>query len=260
MRRLGRGFTLIELVMVIVLLAIVATISVRFVTLSTLGALDTSARQQRALSAAIVSEQISRELRDALPTSVRASSDGRCLEWLPIVAASSYLDLTIGAVIDEFTAVALPGGRSASGRVVVYPYAGNLYAPGASGPVSPPATLPAGTDTVTVTLSSPHQFTSGSPQQRFFVMGSPVTLCQVAGKLFRYRDYGIQSTIATSLPASAPGREVLATRLVPDSVSFTVTPASLQRAGVVSFAFTLQDPRSGETTAVSQEVQIRNVP
>ena len=255
-----RGFTLIELVMVIVLLAIVATISVRFVTLSTLGALDTSARQQRALNAAIISEQISRELRDALPTSVRTSSDGRCLEWLPIVAASSYLDLIIGSVIDEFTAVALPGGRSASGRVVVYPYAGNLYTPGASGPISPPATLPAGADTVIVSLASPHQFTSGSPQQRFFVVDNPVTLCQLAGTLFRYQDYGIHSGIASSLPASAPGREVLASGLMADSVSFLVTPASLQRAAVISFAFTLEDARSGETTSVSQEVQIRNVP
>lgn len=50
------GFTLIELVIVIVLLAIVATISVQFVALSTRGALDVSSRQQRALQSVVISE------------------------------------------------------------------------------------------------------------------------------------------------------------------------------------------------------------
>lgn len=48
MRR-AAGFTLVELIIVIVLLAIVATISVQFVALSTRGAIDVSSRQQRAL-------------------------------------------------------------------------------------------------------------------------------------------------------------------------------------------------------------------
>jgi len=58
-----RGYTLIELVMVIVLLGIVATVSVRFVALSTRGALDASARQLRALQSVVISEQLTRELR-----------------------------------------------------------------------------------------------------------------------------------------------------------------------------------------------------
>lgn len=57
-----RGFTLVELVIVIVLLAIVATISVRFVSLSTQGALDVSSRQQRSLAGVVISEQISLSL------------------------------------------------------------------------------------------------------------------------------------------------------------------------------------------------------
>lgn len=55
-------------------------------------------------------------------------------------------------------------------------------------------------------------------------------------------------------------REVLAATLQAGSLMFDVTPPTLQRGAVVSFSFILEDTASGETTAVSQEVQIRNVP
>lgn len=259
MRR-SDGFTLIELIVVIVLLGIVATLSANVVSVSSQGALDTAARQQRALSAAVISEQISRELRQALPVSVRVSGDGRCLEWFPIVAASTYVDLNPGEAISSFSALALPDGSAASGRVAIYGYGGDLFQPASPGPLSPPATLAAGTGEVSVTLSQPHAFVTGSPSQRFFLVDDPVTLCQSGSWLYRYRNYGIQATVAASLPATAPGREVLAADLVANSLAFTVIPATLQRGAVVQFAFTLADSGSGETTAVSQEVQIRNVP
>lgn len=255
-----RGFTLVELVMVIVLLAIVATISVRFVSLSTVGAIDTGARQQRALNAVVISEQISRALREALPTSVR--TNGSCIEWMPTIAGSNYLNLPRGANPDSFEAVSLADGQAASGRIVVYGYGGSLYNPGSPGPISPPATVPAGNGPVTVTFDggASHRFNTNSPQRRFFVVASPVTFCQSGAYLYRYRNYGIQPGIASSLPGSMPDREVLAANLVPGSVQFEVTPPTLLRGAVVNFAFALQDADSGEVTQVSQEVQIRNVP
>lgn len=258
--RQDHGFTLIELIVVIVLLGIVGTLSAGVITYSARGALDTAARQQRAVAAAVIAEQISRELRHALPTSVRTSGDGRCLEWFPIVAASGYVDLPLGQTINSFTAMALPTGASASGYVAVYGYGGDLYQSIGSGPLSPPATLAAGSGEVIVTLSLPHQFTTGSPQRRFFLVDDPVTLCQAGTNLFRYRNYGIQTTVAASLPSTFPNREVLAADLVPDSLQFAVIPATLQRGAVVQFEFALVDARTGETTPVNQEVQIRNVP
>lgn len=259
MRSAG-GFTLVELIVVIVLLGIVATFSSGVVTFSAQGALDLAARQQRALAVVVISEQISRELRHAYPSSVRISGDGRCIEWLPVVAASAYIDLNPGEFLTSFTAVALPGGRSANGRIAIYGYGGDLYQPGTSGPLSPLASLPAGTDEVTVALSSLHQFPTGSPERRFFVVEDPVTLCQVGSTLFRYQHYGIQPTLGASLPGAAPGREVLAADLQADSAQFALIPATLQRGAVVQFGLSLVDSRSGEVTTLRQEVQIRNVP
>lgn len=258
----NRGFTLVELVMVIVLLAIVATISVRFVALSTQGAVDVGSRQLRSFSAVVISEQITRALREALPGSIRVNSTGSCLEWIPVVAVSNYLNLPKGSNPDSFEAVPLAGGTSASGRVVVYSYGSNLYSTGSPGPVSPPATLPSGASPVTVTFDggANHRFSTQSPERKFFIIDEPRTFCQQGRFLFRYRDYGIQSSIASALPPGMPRREVLAAELVADSLRFEVVSPSLQRNGVVSFSFELTSPESGEVTSVSQEVQIRNVP
>jgi MSHA biogenesis protein MshO len=256
------GFTLVELVMVIVLLAIVATISVQFVTLSTRGAIDVGARQQRALAGVMLSEQISRAVREALPTSIRTNASGSCLEWMPIVAASNYLNLPSGLTPGSFEAVPLASGGSASGRVVVYGYGSNVYNPTNPGPISPPASVPAGPSPVTVSLDggATHRFSAQSPERRFYVVANPVSICQAGAFLYRYKNYGINTSPASGLPASYPGREVMAATLVPGTLDFQVTPPSLQRGAVVSFSFDLEDPESGETTSISQEVQVRNVP
>ncbi|MBZ2170193.1 Tfp pilus assembly protein FimT/FimU [Marinobacter sp. F4216] len=261
MRR-AEGFTLIELIMVIVLLSIVATISLRFVTLSTQGAIDVGSRQLRSLSGVVLSEQVSRALREALPGSVRINSDGSCIEWMPLLAASNYLSLPGGGSLTSFEAVPLAGGETAAGRVVVYGYGSDLYSVSNPGPVSPAATLPTGTSPVTVSFDggASHRFSGQSPARKFFVIDEPRTLCQQGPFLFRYSNYGIQSSVASGLPTGAPNREVLAAGLVSNSLQFEVVPPTLQRNGVVAFTFQLQSEQTGEVTTVSQEVQIRNVP
>ena len=250
-----RGFTLVELVIVIVILSVVATISVRFVSLSTQGAIDTSARQQRALKAAVISEQISRALRGAVPTSVRTNGD--CVEWMPIAAGSNYQNRPRGG--SGFDAIPLPEGATASGRAVFYGYAGNVYEPSDPGVISPPASI-ASDGRVTFDDSETHRFKGQSPRRRFFLVGSPRMFCQQGNFIYRYQDYGIQSSVAESIPSEFPERQVLAADVRSSSLAFEVDPPTLNRNGVVSFDVVLEDPDSGETLNVGQEVQIRNVP
>ena len=66
--------------------------------------------------------------------------------------------------------------------------------------------------------------------------------------------------VASGLPIAYPGREVLAANLAATSLLFEVTPPTLQRGAVVSFRLVLEDTDTGESTSISQEVQIRNVP
>lgn len=253
------GFTLVELVMVIVLLAIVATISVQFVALSTQGAVDLGNRQQRALQGVVVGEQISRELRGAFPLSIRTS--GSCLEWLPIEAGTAYTQLTRGPGFNEIEVahfVAPPA--TGTTRAIVYGYGSttaSLYGSNDPGPASPVISdIDTSATTTRITLSDSHRFRERSPQRRLYVVGQPVSLCQSGGYLYRYSGYSPAST--QPAPPAVDG-EVLAANLT-GNVEFEFTPPSLRRAAVVHFTFTLQEPRGDETTTVSQEVQIRNVP
>lgn len=250
--RSARGFTLVELVMVIVLLAIVATISVQFVTYSTRGAIDTGARQQRSLAGAVISEQVSRALREALPRSVR--TNGNCIEWMPIEGGTNYLTLPVTDPAGSFSIVPFSAGTPASGRIVVYPDSGNLYAspPPSPGPVSPSASIVG--NTVTFDAGAQHQYAEESPRRRLFLIGNPRTFCHSGTFIELYTGYGIQANI----PAGLANRQILAANVT--NLNFDVVPPTLERGAVVSFALTLTDPQFGESLDVSQEVQIRNVP
>jgi MSHA biogenesis protein MshO len=260
-----RGYTLIELVMVIVLLGIVATVSVRFVALSTRGALDASARQLRALQSVVISEQLTRELREAFPLSVR--STGSCIEWLPLEAGTNYLNLTTSEEVDQIEIAEFaqtPDPSESELRAVVYGYGtsvDDIYTAANPGPVS--SVIDNIDDAVTpikIEFSPAHRFNTNSPARRLFVVGEPVSVCQSGDFLYRYSGY-VPTAIQPDPPSVTSGvlAEVLAASLS-GTAEFQFSPGTLERAAVVQFTFDLESADGNGTTTVSQEVQIRNVP
>ncbi|MGM0954062.1 MAG: type II secretion system protein [Pseudomonadota bacterium] len=267
------GFTLVELVMVIVLLGIVATISTQFVALSTRGAIDVGDRQQRALAGVVISEQITREVRNAFPLSVR--ENGECLEWLPILGATTYKSLPVGSGGDKVEIQSFGQEIDAGARLIVYGYGssqGSLYESGASvpnpGPVSPPIEqVDPGDDEITFAAGETHRFRERSPQKRIYAVGNPISVCQKqdnnSTRLYRFTGYTPDRSGPRSfdgLMEDADDSGVMSANLVRNSLTWQVTPPSLQRSAVVNFEFELFTQGSEETTHINQEVHIRNVP
>ena len=90
----AKGFTLIELVTVIVLLGIMATGIGGFITLSTQTFVNVSERDELLASARFAIERLNREVSNAVPNSIRIATDidsnRQCLEFMPIQASTSY--------------------------------------------------------------------------------------------------------------------------------------------------------------------------
>ncbi|WP_287146428.1 type II secretion system protein [Aeromonas sp.] len=96
----NRGFTLVELVMVILLLGIMATFSSQFIGIGTQIYGDASSREQLMSDARFAMERLNRELRDAVPGSERIEDQdgnwldqGPCLRFWPISNSGRYLAL-----------------------------------------------------------------------------------------------------------------------------------------------------------------------
>jgi len=255
------GFTMIELIVTIVIIGILGVGISNFIGRSVQGMADTAERQQLASIGWIVSEKISRELRIALPNSVRTNAS--CIEFIPSVAGSDYLSVPILSSASSFEAVPFPNYEAADvdntlDRVAVYPNTiTGLYALGNPGIISAGNVnqLSAGTtaNAITVELAASHQFTTDSPAHRFYIVQDPVMYCFDSGFLYRYSEYDYNTSLTTSGLAN---ETVIGNQLA--SGTFTYTAGTLTRSGIVTISFDVQG--NGATQSVDQEVQIRNVP
>ena len=259
-----RAFTLIELIITLLISAVVAVISVTFIGQSGQALVDTGARQQLADTANIISEQLSRRIRQSLPGSVRTTNDDKCIEFMPLVVAAAYTDLRGGSATTSVTAIPPSQTLSFTGYLSVYPLNGNLYNPKTTGPLTPfTVVLPAGSAPVTISFSSPHRFTVESPESRLFISAAPQTICQEGEWLYLYSGYGFVNNTAqlqAALPSTyATGRQVLASSLEPDSLEFRYSPQTLKRNALVTFSYQLT-ASNGDSLNIAQEVQVRNVP
>lgn len=85
-----RGFTLIELIMVIILLGIVSTMVSVFMKNPIDAYLASIRRAELSDTADTVVRRMARDIRTAVPNSVRVSPDRQCLEFIPTKTGARY--------------------------------------------------------------------------------------------------------------------------------------------------------------------------
>jgi MSHA biogenesis protein MshO len=270
------AFTLVELVMVMVVISILATGSVKFISQSAQGLVDSAERQSLASTASIAIEKVLRQVRGALPNSVRTfdNSGNSCIELVPILHSSEYLTVPIVSAETDFEAIAfddaIDGGES--GFVAVYPISENsIYGTSPATPrnvstnkasASAVGIPSANLQTITFSSSSSYRFPTGSPGKRFYLVSQPISFCEDSmGRLWRYQNYGFHPDSREEIPTSGADRILIADSLEKDSLSFNVSPPQLQRNAVVRMSLVIVSSSSNaESINSSQEVQLRNVP
>jgi MSHA biogenesis protein MshO len=256
----ARGFTLIELVVVITVMAILAVGAVTFIGDASDGYASTVRRSELGGSARLATERITRELRDALPNSVRVL--GACLEFIPAEGGSTYLTVPVSSATTTFDVVPPIDASAAGARIAVFPdTVATVYAIASSGVISPAATFsaPDANNVVHVTLAAAHRFPLESPSRRFYLLHEPVSYCVDQGRLWRYQSYGFrlaQPTVA-SLPTGEPGRSPLGEDVV-SPAPFALNGATLARNAEVAIDLQFQD--GADALLFQHTVQLRNVP
>ncbi|MEW6765908.1 MAG: type II secretion system protein [Pseudomonadota bacterium] len=261
----ARGFTLIELIVVIVLLGILALLTTDILLKPFQGFQDQARRAKLTANADLAMQRMVRELRHALPNSVRVGCGGQCFEFLNTVDGGRYRRYPAsdgtGNVLDiasADTAFDVLGGAASAAvgqQVVIYNVEavqnvpGNAYFGNNRGAVT-------GFVAGALSFSPPAGgFPQHSPGQRFDLVDGPVSFYCSAGQLTRCSGYAIQ----TSQPASCPagGSSSL---LVEDvsSCGFSYDPGSHTRAGVMTLSLSLTD--EGETISLLSQAQVLNVP
>lgn len=270
------GFSLVELVVVIAITGIIAAVAGMFITEPVRGFFDQARRSDLTDAAQLALTRMGRDLRGALPNSVRVQPGA--IELLLALDGERYRAEAPGAPADQLEFTGPDGSFNtfrrlgegqvlpAAPRLAVYP----LNQPGADpyaagdGVLTPanvavnlspvPATsLVGGTTEYRVALDPPHRFPFNSPTRRIFLVRGPVSYVCAAGELRRHADY----PLSAAQPLTPPGPAAVVARDV-ESCEFRFAPGTAQRNAVVSLALTLQ--REQERVRLVRQVHVDNSP
>ncbi|PSU88641.1 MSHA biogenesis protein MshO [Photobacterium kishitanii] len=250
--RRSQGFTLIELIMVIVVMAILTIGIGRFVSLGTEGYLQTRDREQLQSQARFAVERISRELRDAVPNSLEITSDGQCLAFKPIQYNGDYVNpsLTNIDVITGFITQTIAPQFQSDMILVINPHKAQDF-DGVSDQAAKVKAINKGTESNQwqFELDGQHRFGSGSLAQRFYIYTHSVKFCIESNSLTRI-------TINNSGIESQP---ILLAQYIDTNLSaFELDNAALARSALVAWQLTFT--RNGETSRYNHTVQVMNAP
>lgn len=280
-----RGFTLVELIMVIVVLAIVATVTTSYLGIGAQMYVESSDRDRLLSQSRFAVERLTRELRSALPNSVRThiSASQKCVEFTPVLVATRYASLPLFTAEPELELFGLSNqwADMASNEVQygteglrVYVYAttksqiyqatetnpgvpGVFFALDSSAPTPDPYDITANASGFDIRLKFANSalFSRASPSKRLYIVRQPIAYCALAtGQLIRHSQYGFSA----GTPAFGTG-VLMAEGVNFNQSSFSVDDAVLSRNSVVHVVLAFVSA-FGDDLFFNQEVHVPNVP
>jgi MSHA biogenesis protein MshO len=260
-----KGFTLLELVTVMIILGILATSVFTFLRYGVESYTNTTAREEIISSARFTIERLNREVRNALPNSLRTlGSSSQCLEFTPIAQGVIYLDIPVSPEPTSDTVQFLMSKGTLENTVNYI----SIYALNSSDIYNKTAGVIEEISSVThsgskdspstVTLVNKVVFKGESPTQRMFFIDQSVAYCVEGDQLFRYQDYEYSSgnlPIATSI-----NRALMAEYLdySDGEIPFKTADASLSRNSIAFIELVFN--RNFEKISFNNDIQVQNVP
>lgn len=260
-----RGFTLIEMIVVIVLTGIIAGVVALFIRAPVQGYVDSARRAEMTDIADIALRRVTRDLRLALPNSVVVTSSGTqfSLDFLLTSGGGRYRasaggtnDVLDFAVADiSFEVLGAMPLLAANDQIVVY----NLGTTGADAYLNNNRATYSSHAGGVITFAAGKQFPFASPSQRFHVVDGQVRyLCDTAtGQLTRYWGFAIAAPPATPTVPAGGSSALLATRISACGFGYDASVAA-QRSGLVTMQLTVTS--SGESVSLYNAVHVSNVP
>lgn len=276
------AFTLVELITVIMILGIVSLGVSSFIGRGAEIYVDVTEREQIIGDSRFVIERLNRELRAALPNSLRLAGSGttrHCIEFVPVAWSSFYTDLPVppDAATKNIEVVELTGEQGeqynteGSDEVVVFPTnLSHVYDTSQNRRHELDTVSGITNNLVTLTLENDVTFAADSTASRLYIVRRPVSYCATStGRLTRHANYGflpIQSVDVSNIGNGvlmAEGLDNTLSNLGNPSASRLDDPFRITEATLVRNAFVhirLIFARDGERLQFNNEVQIANAP
>jgi len=279
--RLNAGITLIELITVMLLLGILAVGVTSYLRLGATMYTEATSVQQVLQQSRFALERVTREVRGAVPGSVRVSGNANnsinCVEFAPVAQSGVYRDLPLFPLNRDWIAVTTidkdtDWSVNNNQRLVVYATdASHVYdlSQARSADIATnqsaidDADGNAHTRRIRLLNNRPGQttFAMQSPQKRFYIANRPVSFCRQGNELHRYSNYGFST--AQPLPPNVAGELMAVGINNGNDAMFRYADAnvSLTRSAILHLFWRLNPAVDvGQDLSFNHEIHVPNVP
>lgn len=277
-----KGFTLMELIIVIIILGVMAVGLGGFIGLSTQTYVNVTERDELISTVRFSVERLNREIRNAVPNSFRVAVDSatnptkQCLEFVPITASTIYTEIATVPEPKSDKVTVIPflaeSGNSYScnecgDKMVVYPLSPNDVYENHDVDLNKVFTIDEYVETgiadqtATITLvGAGVNFAEDSPTSRTFIFNQAVSYCVENTTIVRYSGYTFSDTQLLPPFISTGTSSLMAENVTfdPTALPFSILPASLQRNAVVQVVLSFS--RDGEQITFDNATHVSNIP